>query len=83
VAQVYVGENAPKVMRPSKELKAYEKVFLKKGEKKHVELVLDKEAFEYWDIQTHAFVVNPGDFTISVGRSVKDIKLSSLCKVNM
>lgn len=83
VAQVYVGENAPKVMRPSKELKAYEKVFLKKGEKKHVELLLDKEAFQYWDIQTHAFVVNPGDFTISVGRSAKDIKLTGLCKVNM
>lgn len=80
VAQVYVGENAPKVLRPTRELKAYEKVFLKKGEKKRIELLLDREAFAYWDVQTHAFAVNPGLFTIGVGRSAKEILLSGTCK---
>ena len=40
MAQVYVHDVQSSVPRPLKELKGYEKVFLKKGEKKRVSVVL-------------------------------------------
>ena len=81
VAQVYVGDVECKVVRPVKELKGYQKIYLKKGETKHVEIPLDADAFKYYDIFAHDFVLEPGDFNIYVGASVEDIRLKST--VNM
>lgn len=67
VAQVYVRDVESSVPRPLKELKGYEKVFLKKGETKRVTIVLDKDAFSYYDMNRHQFVVEKGAFEILVG----------------
>ena len=75
VAQLYVGAVNPVVVRPAKELKGYEKVFLKKGQTQRVEIVLDDEAFRHYDYMLHDFTVNPGDFNIFVGSSSADIRL--------
>ena len=74
VIQVYVSDPSAKVKRPAKELKAFEKVFLKKGETKSVSFELDKEAFSYWDPETKAWTVDPGKFKILVGNSSADIR---------
>lgn len=75
VAQVYVGAVDPKVVRPVKELKGYEKVYLKKGEKKNVKITLSDEAFHYYDVVSKQFVVAPGDYRIFVGSSSRDTEL--------
>ena len=75
VAQVYVGDVEASVPRPAKELKGYEKIFLKKGEQKRVEVTLTDEAFRFYDIFSHGFVTEPGDFNIFVGSSCEDIRL--------
>jgi len=75
VAQVYVGDVEASVPRPAKELKGYEKIFLKKGEQKRVEVTLTDEAFRFYDIFSHGFVTEPGDFNIFVGSSSEDIRL--------
>lgn len=67
VAQVYVRDVESSVPRPLKELKGYEKVFLKKGETKRVTIVLDKDAFSYYDMNRHQFVVEKGAFEILAG----------------
>lgn len=73
VAQVYVGfSNTTKVM-PPKELKGYDKVFLKKGETKRVTIALDKDAFSSYDINQHKFLVNTGKVEVMVGKSSRDI----------
>ena len=69
VAQVYVGEVKPSVVRPARELKGYEKVFLKSGQKKKVMITLDDEAFQHYDVMSKGFVVDPGDYRIWVGSS--------------
>jgi beta-glucosidase len=48
VIQLYVEPLEPKVMRPRKELKGFEKVELEPGESAVVTLVLDERAFAYW-----------------------------------
>lgn len=57
VAQVYVHDVQSSVPRPLKELKGYEKVFLQKGEKKRISVVLNEDAFAYYDMNQHRFVV--------------------------
>lgn len=74
VAQVYVSEVNPTVERPNKELKAFTKVALNKGEKKRVTLSLNKSDFSYYDVDKKDFVTNNGEFKIYVGASVLDIK---------
>lgn len=75
VVQVYVGDRAASVPRPVKELKGYEKVFLRKGETIRVKVTLGLDAFSFYDVHVHGFVVEPGDFDISVGASSSDIRL--------
>ena len=75
--QVYVGDAEASVKRPVKELKGYEKVFLRKGETERVKILLGEEAFRFYDPARHGFVVEPGEFRISVGASSEDIRLKA------
>ncbi len=69
VAEVYVGSVKPAVPRPVKELKGFEKVWLKKGESKRLKVSLDADAFSYYNMDQHKFVVENGDYAIMVGGS--------------
>lgn len=80
-AQVYVCDKESYLVRPEKELKGYEKVFLKKGQTTHVEILLDRDAFRFYDTFRHEFTVEPGEFEIMVGASSKDIRLRSIITV--
>jgi beta-glucosidase len=75
VAEIYVGELHPPVARPSKELKGLARVYLHAGETRQVKVLLDSRAFSYYDVSAHQWRVDPGDFTIFVGRSVDRIQL--------
>jgi len=74
IAQVYVKEVNPTVARPDKELKAFEKVWLRPGETKKVSLDLDYGAFAYYDTGKGKWAVNPGKFEITVGSSSRLIR---------
>lgn len=76
VVQLYVGDVESSVVRPVKELKGYEKLFLKRGETRRVVIRLGEEAFRQYDCVRHDFVVEPGDFEIFVGASSRDIRLT-------
>jgi len=76
VAQVYVGDQHAPVPRPRKELKGFEKVNLKPGETKHVQVTLDRRAFSYYDVKNKKWTVAPGDFDIYVARSAAQIELT-------
>lgn len=76
-AQVYVGECSPTLARPEKELKGYEKIFLKSGEVKEISIVLDDEAFSHYDTTLHDFIVTPGEYRILVGDSSLNLPLNA------
>lgn len=82
VAQVYVGspKNAA-VPRPLKELKGFEKVFLKAGETKRVNIMLDRRAFSYYDTGSKGWRVDDAEYEILVGRSSAEILLNSKVKI--
>ena len=76
VAELYVSAHDPAVCRPSLELKGFKKVSLQPGNRKTVSMKLDKDSFSYYSVADGAFVADPGVYTIHVGRSVKDLRLS-------
>lgn len=77
VAQIYVTDEECRVPRPVKELKGFEKIRLKPGKSQRVSVILDEEAFSFYDIDRHDFTVEPGRFTISVGNSSDNLPLAS------
>lgn len=82
VAQLYVSKPDGDVFRPAKELKGFAKVFLKAGESKKVTIKLDDKAFRYFNVDTNRFEVEGGDWTVMIGASVADIKLSGTVSVH-
>ncbi len=77
VTQVYVNDVESTIYRPYQELRGFKKVFLKAGEEKEVEIVLDKRAFAYYNVKLQDWHVESGDFKIFVGASSRDIKLEA------
>ena len=75
IAQLYVHEKKPHLMRPEKELKGFKKVFLQPGEKQTVSIPLNKEAFAYYDDAKKSWVTQGDDFEILVGSSSRDTRL--------
>lgn len=75
--QVYVRDLSPRLTRPRRELKAFQKLVLRPGEKRHVEVKLPFEAFAFYDTSRDAWVPGSGPFEIEVGSSSRDIRLNS------
>ena len=73
VVQVYVSDLESSVVRPVKELKAFEKIFLQPGESKTIVVSLTEDAFKFYDIKTGSWVLESGEFGILVGNSSGNI----------
>ena len=77
VPQVYVGAPAsPPVPMAVKNLSGFDRISLTPGQRKHVAIDIADRAFQYWDVNTHAWTTAWGTRTISVGASSRDIRLS-------
>lgn len=75
IAQIYIGQCSPGVIRPIKELKAFEKVYLMAGEAKRVEISIPISEFGYYNIMLHEWVTETDRYRIYVGASSRDIRL--------
>jgi beta-glucosidase len=74
IVQLYVHPRKSSVPWPPKELRGFERVSLKPGETKTVTIPLSAAQLSYYDVNTHGFVVEPGEFDILVGSSSRDIR---------
>jgi beta-glucosidase len=59
-----------------KELKGFAKVQLNAGETRRVAVVLDRRAFAFYNIKSHDWTVDAGDFNVYVGSSAAQIELT-------
>ena len=71
IAQLYIRDNVSSVTRPVKELKGYQRVFLKAGETKKIKFTINSESLAFYDINMN-YVVEPGTFTVMTGSSSND-----------
>lgn len=81
-AQIYVSDEDSSVNRPTLEIKEFAKVSLEKGERKEVKVKLDKRALAFYDVHKKSWAIERGKFSICVGSSVEDIRLSQEIIVN-
>lgn len=75
VAQLYVHAVSPSVKRPIRDLRRFQRVSLKPGERRTVTFVLPGEELAFWDVSKHDFVVEPGKVDVAVGSSSADIRV--------
>lgn len=73
VAQVYVADKYPKVKKADKELKAFEKLYLEPGETREVALILEKDAFSYFDEESHSFQADAGSYMIMLAKNADEV----------
>ena len=81
VVQLYLHEQYPLVLRPEKELKAFQKLALSPGEEKVVKFALSKRDFAYYEPELHAWTVHSGKFDVLVGGSSRDLPLKATVEV--
>ncbi|KFF10487.1 beta-glucosidase [Chryseobacterium soli] len=73
VVQLYIRDLFGKVVRPVKELKGFQKIFIKKGESKTVNFKLTPEDLKFYDDALN-YDWESGEFDIMVGTSSKDVQ---------
>lgn len=74
VAQLYLRDQIASVARPVQALKGFERIHLAPGASKTIKLTLHPEDFEMLNEKMET-VIEPGDFTIMIGSSSRDIRL--------
>jgi beta-glucosidase len=73
VVQLYIRDIVGSVTRPVKELKGFEKVFLKAGESKTVSFKITPELLKFYNYDLQ-YVFEPGDFNVMIGGNSRDVK---------
>lgn len=73
IVQLYVADKVASMVRPVKELKGFRKVFIPKGDTKHVEFTLHARDLGFWD-NNMQYIVEPGTFTVMVGANSEDLQ---------
>ena len=80
VVQLYVGDEAASVPRPVKELKAFDKVALEPGESRRLRFDLGPRDFAFFEVGEGMWAVEPGAFSLFLGLSAADIRLSGVVR---
>ena len=77
VVQVYIRRIAD-VEGPLKTLRAYQRIQLKAGESKTINIDFPRDRFEGWDAQTNTMRIVPGKYEVMVGSSSADKDLQKV-----
>ncbi|MDP4150779.1 MAG: glycoside hydrolase family 3 C-terminal domain-containing protein [Bacteroidota bacterium] len=82
VVQLYVQHLHSTVERPKKELKAFQRITLKPGEKRTIRLVLHAADLAYWDENLHRWALEPDQLKLMLGSSSADIRFQDIVRVS-
>lgn len=72
VVQLYVCPPQNGIHRPVRELKGFQKIFLKPGEQQTVSFQLDDRAFALWN---NGWVISPGEYGVEIGGLTAEIQI--------
>lgn len=81
VAQIYVAPRNPSLPRPVRELKQFCKVKLAPGESRQLRLSLPRSAFEHYDVPSHGWKADPGEYVIQLGDNEQNILLEKTIEI--
>ena len=77
VVQLYIRDMVGSITRPVKELKGFQKVFLKKGESKKVTFDITPESLKFYNGELK-YDWEPGEFDIMIGTNSENVKHSKI-----
>ena len=72
-----------KVEWPIKELKGFQRIALKAGETKAVQMTLQAKDLAYWDVQKKQWVVEDESVNLMVGGSSADVKVQQTIRTGL
>lgn len=75
VVQLYVSARKHTDKDPIKQLKAFQRISLRKGEMKKVELTVPYTELQVWDEKQNRFILPNKEMTLEIGASSSDIRL--------
>lgn len=75
VVQLYVSARKHTDKDPIKQLKAFQRISLRKGETKKVELTVPFTELQVWDEKQNRFILPDKEMTLEIGASSSDIRL--------
>ncbi len=81
VVQLYVEPKSSRMIRPVRELKAFDKIELQPGETKTAVFQLDARAFACWNTDIHDWFIETGSYEIQIGRSAEEVIVSKEIQV--
>ncbi len=77
IVQLYIHQLNPKIDRPHKELKGFNKIELQPNETKTTTFHLDSRAFAFYSISHESWIWDQGEYEILIGTSSRDIRLGA------
>jgi beta-glucosidase len=77
VVQMYIRDEVSSVTRPVKELRGFERLWLKPGESRQVSFTLGPEELRFYNREMKR-VVEPGEFTVMIGFDSKEVESTTL-----
>lgn len=77
VVQLYVSARKHTDKDPIKQLKAFQRISLRKGETKKVELTVPYTELQVWDEKQNRFILPDKEMTLEIGASSSDIRLQT------
>ena len=72
VVQLYIRDIVGSITRPLKELKGFQKVFLKKGESKKITFAIGIDDLKFYNYDLK-WVAEPGDFEVMIGTNSEQV----------
>ncbi|WP_234408998.1 glycoside hydrolase family 3 C-terminal domain-containing protein [Marinilabilia salmonicolor] len=66
IVQFYISDKSASIVRPVKELKGFQRVFIEAGKKKEVVFSISASSLGFWDSEGD-YLVEPGTFSLMVG----------------
>jgi len=81
VVQLYVRDLESSVPRPLQALRAFARVHLEAGSTTALAFEVGPADLAQWDVASHAWLVEPGDFELRLGASSADIRATALLRV--
>jgi len=74
--QLYLQDLVGSVVRPVKELKGFQKIFLKRGEGKAVSFTIDVNKLKFYNSQLK-YIYEAGDFKVYIGGNSRQVREAS------
>jgi beta-glucosidase len=74
IVQAYVSFPESTVQRPVRWLGGFASVDLEPGETVEVEIIIERRDLEYWNVQLDRFVLEEGEYEVSVGSTSRDLR---------